>query len=440
MAKNSGPPQERTASMDDPLVIGMVVLGIYLLCWLAWRFGHTHIAKAYAYLRYVEFSIVYMVGEIVELPLISNVHKWVTGLCTPDGMVGLCRRDFSSVSWGEISNSTIYVNVGILLLVVFWCVKMFLKVNATHPKLKYAKAHNLKSFVNEQKSATDGNGRLLYPHLRLFGSLNMIDEPLDHPVFGMSETSKQFIFKHRLVAGWKMEGANFCIPTIDREMATHVFREQLGKHWTSSVNLSPAEAMLVAIAMPRVAATDSSLDEKDFKEALRASEDVVRFCWDQFKPPAKTKPKKGEVKADPLAWLHPEIDLTMVRKVIDAYIGHPNVQLIIKSHAFNRSVIFALFTHARRLGVLQPAEMRWLRFFDRPLWYVLETIGRQAAFAEAAGVLSHYLYEAKAGVALVEPQLDKAVTGLEVAVANFRFTAADKKQYEASAPKALTAS
>jgi len=120
------------------------------------------------------------------------------------------------------------------------------------------------------------------------------------------------------------------------------------------------------------------------------------------------------------------------RAIIQKYIKHPNASAILHAHAFVRTIIFAMFFQARRLGVLPPAEMRWLRFFDRDMWYALQTIGRQAGFPEAPGILSHFLYECKAGASLAEPQLDKAVNGLEQAMSAYKYTEADKKRYEAA--------
>lgn len=430
------PGEGRTITFDDPLFIGLMFLSIYLAGWAIWFFWHTSLSTAYAYLRYIEFYLFHAAGEAGNIPGVENIHDWIGGLCSPEGLAGKCTRDFSTVAWSEIGNSSLYVNMGLLVCLVIYCVRLFIQANKTHPKLRFIKSHTIKSYVHEQMSIINPkDGNLLYPHLRLFSALDLIAEPLDHPIFGMSDTSKQFVFKNRLVAGWRQEDS-FWAPTLDRQKTAVVLREQLGKHWTSSGNLSPGETLLVAIAMPRVAATDISLDDKAFEAAKAASDDVIRYCWEQFQPPkAKGKSKKHKLKQeDPNAWLTPTIDLTMPREVIKRYIGRAPVQSIIERHGFNRTVIFALFMQARRLGVLQPAEMRWLRFYDRSLWYVLETIGRQAGFAEAAGVLSHYLYEAKAGTSLVEPQLDKAITGIDAAIGNFKFTGADKARYEADIP------
>lgn len=432
MAQKQGQGNEKTVSMDDPLIIGIFFITVYAAIWALWNFGHTYIATAYGWWRYIQFYAVHALGSVADYPGVRSVHAWISGLCAPD-LQGICRREFSTVSWSEISDSSLPINIVLAIVLVLYCVRLFIKANKLHPKIRFAKPHTIKSFVDEQKRIRNPkNGALLYPHLSLFSELDLIDIPLSDPVFGMSETSRQFVFSRRLVADWREEAGGFWAPTIDRLQAGAVFRDQLGNHWTSSANLSPAETLLAAIAIPRVAATDTSLDDKAFYAAIAASDEIIRFCWDQFKaPPGGAKARQG---ADANAWLKPAIDLTLPREVIKKYIGSKGVQDIIVHHAFNRTVIFALFTQARRLGVLPPAEMRWLRFYDRELWYILQTIGRQAGFAEGAGVLSHFLYEARAGISIVEPQIDKAVSGLEVAIHNFKFTATDKAKYVAEAP------
>lgn len=420
MASPSSAAAPRTASFDDPLVVGMFAMGGYAAIWAAWYFGHAYIAMAYGYVRYAEFYLLHALGNVLRWPIVRTVHDWIAQLCMPSGLA--CRRNFASVSWEEISNSSLYVNLALMVVLLVWCVRMYFLARATHPKLRYERAHSLESFVAEQREARHPRtGKPLYPHLRLFSALNLIDAPLDHPVFGMSQTSRQFAFHHRLIAGWRQAPAGYWIPALDREAAAAVLRAQLGQHWSASSQLSPGETLLAAITVPRVAATDTALDDAAYRQALADSDAMLHYCWEQFKPR-----KDGNH-----GWLTPSIDLAAPRATIKKYIGAKAVQQVIGRHAFNRTVIVALFMDARRLGVLPPAEMRWLRFYDRPLWYVLETVGRQAAFAEAAGVLSHFLYEARAGGAIVEPQLDKAISGLEAALDNFKFSADDKARYQA---------
>ncbi|WP_028632690.1 secretion/conjugation apparatus DotM-related subunit [Pseudomonas parafulva] len=413
---------QRSFTWDDPAILLGIMVVLYGGGWGAWYFAHDKISAAYAYIRYVELWLPSALGDLASLPGFSAISAWVGRMCAPDGLAGACQRDFSTVAWSEITSSSLYINAFWLLIIAVLSVRMFMRINKTHPKLKFTRTHNIKSFVQESKAH--------YPHLRMFAELDLISQPLDHPVFGMSQTSRQFAYKHLLICGWQQQADRSWSPTLDRAKAYEVMRRQLGQHWTRVANLNPAETLLVAIALPRVVATDTSLDDKAFKAAMADSERMIAWCWAQFTPPA-TKAGKGNGATEPYAWLKPDLVLDEPRAVIQKYIKHPNASAILHAHAFVRTIVFAMFFQARRLGVLPPAELRWLRFFDRDMWYALQTIGRQASFPEAPGILSHFLYECKAGVSLSEPQLDKAVNGLDQAMGAYRYTDADKKRYEA---------
>lgn len=409
---------QKSFTWDDPAILLGIIAVLYLGGWGAWYFAHEKISATYTYIRYVELWLPSVLGDVAEIPGVSSISEWVGRMCAPDGIVGACQRDFSRVAWGEITSSSLLMNGFLLVFMVIFSIRMFMRINKTHPKLRFTRTHNIQSYVQENK--------VQYPHLRMFAELDLIAQPLDHPVFGMSQTSRQFAYEHLLISGWQAQPDRSWAPTLDREKATHVMRQQLGQHWTRVGNLSPAETLLVAIALPRVVATDTSLDDSAFKAAMADSDDMIAWCWDQFKAPSG----KGAGSAEPYAWLKPDIPLEKPRAIIQKYIKHPNASAILHAHAFVRTIIFAMFFQARRLGVLPPAEMRWLRFFDRDMWYALQTIGRQAGFPEAPGILSHFLYECKAGVSLAEPQLDKAVNGLELAMSAYKYSDADKKRYE----------
>ncbi|PCI00227.1 MAG: hypothetical protein COB76_03920 [Alphaproteobacteria bacterium] len=63
-------------------------------------------------------------------------------------------------------------------------------------------------------------------------------------------------------------------------------------------------------------------------------------------------------------------------------------------HAFVTTALIGALAFARSEGgVLAPAQFVWLRGHDRPLWYPLNNLGRQAFHAEAMGAMSHYRAE-----------------------------------------------
>lgn len=414
---------ERT--VDDFTLVASLIGGLFVAGWIVWFVARDKITMAYTYLRRLQFWWLDMLGS-TGLPGASGVHEWFQKTCAASGLIERCTRDFRNARWSELSGSSMYVNLVLLAVIVGWAARMFVRINATHPNLLYTKVFNVGSFVRVKKR--------LYRHLRMFDAIDLVAAPLDDPLLGMSQTSRQFAFHHRLIADdWIDEPDGSCTPTIVRAKAEKVFRAQLGKLWTGPGSLSPSETLLLAIAIPRVAATDPALSDDEFKKCVKESDQMIDWCWDQFKPTkpeVKSKDGDGKAASNPLAWLQPEnIDLKHPRAVIDRYVNTAPMQLILSRHAYVRTILYAMFVSARSLGVLPPADMRWLRFYDRSLWYVLQNFGRQGVYAEGAAPAVHYLYEVKSREPLAEPQVDKAINALEIAVNAFKYKPSDRDKY-----------
>ncbi len=423
---------DRTFQFGDPAALAGILVAVLIAAWIIWYFAHEEISMVYVYVRYVQLWLLNLVGAFVDLPGLNGVYQWVQRMCAPDRGVLLCTRDFSSVQWGEISNSSMVFNILLLVPLAFWLFSMFRKVDREHPTIKYSKNHSLQSFAKENAE--------LYPHLKLFSRLDLVSKPLDDPIFGMSLTSRQFVYEHRLISGWQTAADGQYVPVLDRDATTRVMLRQLGRHWTRSADLSPGETLLLAIVLPRVAATDPEMDDKTFELALADSDGLIKWCWDHYSEPVddaaqsggKKRGQEQEAPEDEYAWLRPDFDLSYPKKIIARYVRHPVVMEIFSKHAFRRTILYACYIQAGALGVFPPADVRWMRFYDRELWYLRSSIGRQVAFGEGgSAVYCHYLYESKAGYAIVEPQIDKAVTGLDAAMRAFKYVKADKDAYEA---------
>lgn len=428
-----GAPRDSGRNESDGFVIlAVLMVAVVMAPPFIWKYLHTEIATFYGYVRYAQLWIFQAFADFFHLhdaPGFAQIGAWVRTFCAPADTFSLCQRDFTEVSWASIADSTQVINIALFVVLAAVCLRYLTHVYRTHPSIRFNKIHTLASFIRENQP--------LYPHLRVFSKLNLIDKPLDDPIWGMSLTSRQFAQKHQLVEGWSEEEpikdqngvfVQTYRPSINRTKAAKVFALQLGERWVSDGNalerLSVAETLLMAIAIPRVAATDTGMSDKAFDVAMRTSREVIAWCWGLFEP-------KGP---DDTGWMHPEVDLAYPRAVIGKYITHPAVKPILARHAYCRTVIIALFVQARRLGVLAPCEMRWLRFFDRELWYVLQNIGRQAAFAEGSTAFALYLLELRTGEAAATPYYDHAIDGLDAAISAFRFTEKDTKSFNATLP------
>lgn len=413
--------------LDDPYIILFLLIGTVFVLWAIWAFARDYIIGAYVYVRYVEFWILYAIGSVIELPGVIEVKNWVDEYCQPNGLFSTCHRDFESVNGSMLISSSVWVNLFIFPFLCWYLFKAYRYLKKKHPLIHFRKIHSLDSFIKESEA--------LYPHLKVFNHVDFINKTIDareDPQFGMSLTSSQFIMVHRLIAGWQQEDDGSLTPMLDRKKAFQVFTEQLGQPYKGIKNLGISELLLCAITFPRVAATNPALNDDEFKAVMKESDDVIDWCWKQFVPPPIAKKEKGQGKEEDtdFAWLKPDIDLTYPRKIVLKYLKVSQVAEIINKHAYVQTMLYGLFYQARRLGVLPPAEMRWLKLFDRKVWYVLQSIGRQSTFPEGAASLSHYLYEVKTGEAIIEPQLDKAVDALEKAADSYKYTSKDKANYE----------
>lgn len=87
-----------------------------------------------------------------------------------------------------------------------------------------------------------------------------------------------------------------------------------------------------------------------------------------------------------------------------------------KKHAYVLPMMATLLEMARTDGVLATAEFLWLKPIDRPLWYMLNSVGRQTAFPEVAGAFAHWLAEKKVDKPLKVPMVDEAVQALGSAI------------------------
>lgn len=76
----------------------------------------------------------------------------------------------------------------------------------------------------------------------------------------------------------------------------------------------------------------------------------------------------------------------------------------------------SLLESARTNGVLACSDFLWLKTVDRPLWYMLQNVGRRAAFSEVAGAVAHWRIESRMQKRLMSPMIEEAVKALKIAL------------------------
>lgn len=97
-------------------------------------------------------------------------------------------------------------------------------------------------------------------------------------------------------------------------------------------------------------------------------------------------------------------------------------------HAYNITYMATLLESARDDGVLACSDFLWLKAYDRRLWYMLNSVGRQTAFSEVSGAFAHWKAEKALGRMSIVPMVDEAVKALEEAVKEVRLSPKQLKE------------
>lgn len=116
-----------------------------------------------------------------------------------------------------------------------------------------------------------------------------------------------------------------------------------------------------------------------------------------------------------------KLDFTGVSEKLQEFKDQKLLHWAEKRHAYVLTVMATLLEIARSDGVLASAEFLWLKPVDRRMWFMLNTVGRSAAFIEIAGAYSHWKAEKKVGRALKTPMVKGAVDALEEGLLNILY-------------------
>jgi intracellular multiplication protein IcmP len=195
-------------------------------------------------------------------------------------------------------------------------------------------------------------------------------------------------------ARWEPEGGDHLGLRPERFAA--YYTEQMGSD--DLRHLHPAVTALVTAILPQVTG--------DGKTTYARLAHLTRRATDDRKDPLRGV---REMTAKDVPWKQTEEESAVWREISGM-------------HHYARGQVLALVARARENGLLPPVWMLWLKGVDRDLYYALQSLGNGGgmAFVEGAGILAHYRAEKAAGRALVAPEIEDAVAGIEAALKQVR--------------------
>lgn len=195
----------------------------------------------------------------------------------------------------------------------------------------------------------------------------------------------------------RKHGIKFEDGQLDAEACRNAFIEQLGKPWHGFERASEhGKVVLILCALHYLKKTMPLPEDKKKKKSLSLHErETLSVAW------AGGKDGSAAMKA-----------------LVEKYKDDKDILKVVKAignkHAYENTVVYAMLDRARaNTGVLKEHDMAYIKKIDRNMWYGMNNCGRKRFHTEGSGIMSHYFAERVMNRALVEPNLDGAIDGIE---------------------------
>ncbi|MFA6037394.1 MAG: type IVB secretion system coupling complex protein DotM/IcmP [Legionellales bacterium] len=264
----------------------------------------------------------------------------------------------------------------------------------THPSLKFNHVFDMQRLRELEKD----NWPQIIPVIKE----NLIDQDIDEGKWAMSPSPMQFAKKYGLLEEYfpeskvKSYGQKKPEVRVIKDKAEQVFAKQLGPVWRGLQKTPPHARALMAVF-----AAHTNQDKSNVSKLI-----------EQFGR------SSGEGK----------LDFTGVDEVLKKHYRSKPLQQAMHSHAYLYGVIASMLEVSRTSGVLSSSDFIWVKPLDRPLWYIVNTVGRRTCMSEIAGPISHWLAEKAMGRTLTQPMVKNAVKGLELAIKDIVYTPDEPEQ------------
>jgi intracellular multiplication protein IcmP len=231
----------------------------------------------------------------------------------------------------------------------------------------------------------------LWPQIAPTLKLDLVVTPIDEGPWAMALSPMEFAKKHKILEEEKGQVTRAharlygdITVNLIKDKATVLLKKQIGPRW-EGIDHSPIHVQaLYAIFAAR--------SHQDRKGAMEITKRIA----------ASSETGK--------------LDFTGVKELLAKHQGKRDVQQICSRHAYLMTVMASMLEFARLDGVLASADFLWLKPVDRPLWYMLNCVGRQTPYVEVAGPFAHWLVEKSLNRRVTRPTVDQAVIALEIAL------------------------
>lgn len=368
----AAPPSGGSQQTPGSMGIIWVIVGIFLLLWASWFFGHTLLVKIFFQLKLFEINVIQFFVDVLA-----------------DTKSFILNSDPAQASFPQVVNVAsmvgYYLRIPIALLLLLMAVVLYFKSSI----VKYRQTYDMKKLL---LSATQ-----VWPQEAPVVGLRLAKHDINEGPWAMALSPMMFAKKNKLLKPPQDTGETVIsrsskqVATILKDKASKVFVAQMGRLWEGPMALNiHTRALYAAFATKSARKADEA---RDFLYKIAAS--------------ARTG----------------KLDFSGTNALLRKYKDFPAVKNLGKKHAYVLTVMASLLQLSRSDGVLSSADFLWLKPIDRKLWFMLNAVGRQTVTTEVAGPFAHWLSEKELGKAIKAPMIDEAVKGLEEAISNIIYKA-----------------
>jgi len=335
----AGAPQQQQSQQDSGMGALWIAAVVILVIWGIWHFYHTQIVTFIIHVKLYEAYLVSLFTSSID-PLIQAIEN-----LTPEAYGTLSVNQVFIVS-EKIGK---YYQFPILIFSLFAGVYIFKR----SPIVQYRQKYTMETLVTEEEKN--------WPQITPVMKLDLIKMNIDEGPWASAMTPLQFVKKHKIFKTVPIETAEAILAhktkyyvSLFSDQAHRVLSMQMGSLW-NGIDALPIHMQ----ALFSIFAARGAKDSKNSSDLLNQ----ISFSS-----------KSGK------------LNFSGTASLLKKYRTHKNVQKIISSHAYVLTVLASMLQLAREDGVLSSADFLWLKPLDRPLWYMLNTVGRKTPFIE----VSHY--------------------------------------------------
>jgi intracellular multiplication protein IcmP len=367
-----GQQQQQQQSGDHSMAAVWIMALVLFTLYFIWKSAHEYIVSVVFYLNILQASFIQLFINNDELA--TSIYLMQT-------------IDPRSVEIHQLLGLTEYVGTFVRypVMVVLIILSYFLfKSDLT---VRYKKTHSMKTLREQEQNN--------WPAISPVVNEDLIEADINVGPWAMALTPMEFARKYDLLKKNDLILEN-ATPGLEmtaglrRGDAKRIFTLQLGPFWNGFDNTPLHVQALAAVFMARMN-----------RDKAAASE--ILYSMDTSFAAGKLQAKN-------------------VSAVLKKYQDTEIVQDIFVKHAYLLTIMASLLTVARQDGVVPSSEFLWLKSTDRRLWYMLNCIGRQTAFAEVGGPFAHWRAEQSMNRSSRAPMIDEAIKALEVAVKEVRLS------------------